>query len=91
MKKQGDLLQSSKRKASGGRLVAAFVSLCMVLTMLPTMAFADEIEAGQEPVCTCTTLCTEGHVNADCPVCSAEGADLSACKARPGHQPDDSL
>lgn len=26
--------------------------------------------------CTCETLCTEEEVNADCPVCSAEGAEL---------------
>ena len=30
--------------------------------------------------CTCTTLCAEGAVNPDCPVCSAEGTDLTACK-----------
>ena len=26
--------------------------------------------------CTCETLCTEEKINADCPVCSAEGAEL---------------
>ena len=31
------------------------------------------------PVCTCTTKCTEGSVNSECAVCSAEGADLSVC------------
>lgn len=30
--------------------------------------------------CICETLCEEGSVNSDCPVCSVEGADLSACK-----------
>ena len=29
--------------------------------------------------CTCVTLCTEGSINPDCPVCGAEGADLAAC------------
>ena len=29
--------------------------------------------------CICETLCTEGSVNPDCPVCGAEGADLAAC------------
>ena len=29
--------------------------------------------------CTCETLCTADSVNPDCPVCSAEGADLTAC------------
>ena len=30
--------------------------------------------------CICTELCTEGAVREDCPVCAAEGADLSDCK-----------
>ena len=30
----------------------------------------------QPEKCTCETLCTEEEVNADCPVCSAEGAEL---------------
>ena len=30
----------------------------------------------QPEECTCETLCTEEEVNADCPVCSAEGAEL---------------
>ena len=32
-----------------------------------------------EAVCLCAQRCTENSVNADCPVCSAGGADLSAC------------
>ena len=68
------------------RLFAVFVSLCMIVSMLPTMAFA---EAGvqdsgnpttpsdaQPKECICETLCTEEEINADCPVCSAEGAEL---------------
>ena len=30
----------------------------------------------QPEECTCETLCTEEEINEDCPVCSAEGADL---------------
>ena len=30
----------------------------------------------QPEECTCETLCTEEEVNADCPVCSAEGAEM---------------
>ena len=30
-------------------------------------------------MCLCAQRCTEDRVNADCPVCSAGGADLSAC------------
>lgn len=37
-------------------------------------------EPGQEPQCSCETLCTGGNVNTDCPVCSLEDADLSQCK-----------
>lgn len=32
------------------------------------------------PECTCETLCTEDAVNTDCPVCGADGADLTLCK-----------
>lgn len=130
------------------RLFSAFVSLCMIVSMLPTMAFAEagaqdsgivtsasglcehhtqhdsacgytegtaEIPCSHEhdeacgyvpategtpctfacevcnaqdsgntedssdaqpEECTCETLCTEEEVNGDCPVCSAEGAEL---------------
>ena len=30
----------------------------------------------QPEECICETLCTEGKINADCPVCSADGAEL---------------
>ena len=33
--------------------------------------------------CSCTTLCAEGNINPDCPVCGAEDADLTACKGAP--------
>ena len=33
----------------------------------------------EDATCTCTTKCAEGTVNTDCAVCSAEGADLTAC------------
>lgn len=39
----------------------------------------DPADSGQEPQCSCETLCTEGNVNADCPVCGADGADLDQC------------
>lgn len=66
------------------RLFAVLVCLCMVISMLPVSAFAEggdtDGSSPAEPVCICETLCTEGAVDAACPVCSAEGADLSACK-----------
>ncbi len=82
------------------RLFAAFVSLCLIVSMLPTMAFAEAgvqysgIVTGASGLCerhtehtatpsdaqpeeyTCKTLCTEEEINGDCPVCSAEGAEL---------------
>lgn len=37
--------------------------------------------SGSAPAeCSCETHCEQGAVNPDCPVCSAEDADLSACK-----------
>lgn len=37
--------------------------------------------SGNAPAeCICETHCEQGAVNPDCPVCSAEDADLSACK-----------
>ena len=44
-------------------------------------------DAGQKPdggaqeQCSCITLCTEGAVNTDCPVCGIEGADLTQCQS----------
>ncbi len=41
---------------------------------------AEDSSDAQPEECTCETLCTEEEVNADCPVCSAEGAELDkAC------------
>lgn len=36
----------------------------------------EALSDAQPEECTCETRCTEEEVNADCPVCSAEGADL---------------
>ncbi len=39
---------------------------------------------GIEPdKCTCEPQCTEGNIDPDCPVCSAEDADLSLCNGAP--------
>lgn len=40
-------------------------------------------QENQEPKeCVCAEACTEESINADCPVCGAQGADLSECKGR---------
>ena len=61
------------------RLLSILLMCCMVLTLLPTTAFA---EGGTEEssACTCETTCTAGAMNAECPVCGAEGADPENCK-----------
>lgn len=65
------------------RRILSILLLCsMVLTTLPATAFAEEGQdapVAETPVCSCETACTEEGVNADCPVCGAEGASLEAC------------
>lgn len=67
--------------------------LCAVSLLAPVWApvYAQDGENGlstigasnegdtELPSCTCTTRCTEGNVDPDCPVCSVQGTDLSAC------------
>lgn len=37
----------------------------------------------EKDACICDAPCTEETVNADCPVCGADGADLTACEGKP--------
>lgn len=62
-------------------IFSALTALALCLSLLPTAAWAaEETPAPEAPTfCTCKTLCMEGSVNADCPVCGAEGADLTLC------------
>ena len=66
-------------------LLAAALAAAVALTAAALPAFADggeetPITIGQsqeqQAECTCTALCTGEEINADCPVCSAEGAEL---------------
>ena len=59
------------------RLLSLAMVLCMVLTLLPTTAFADE--NAETPVCTCEEACTAEKMNAECAVCGAEGAVVENC------------
>ena len=70
-------------------LLAAALAAAVALTAAALPAFADggeetPITIGQsqeqQAECTCTALCTEDNINEDCPVCGAEGADLTACE-----------
>ena len=59
------------------RLLSLGMALCMVLTLVPISAFAEENSEVQ--TCICEAVCTEESRNTDCPVCGAEGADLEDC------------
>ena len=60
------------------RLLSILLMCCMVLTLLPTTAFAEE-STETPPVCSCETACTAESMNTDCPVCGAEGASAENC------------
>ena len=60
------------------RLLSILLMCCMVLTLLPTTAFAEE-STETPPVCSCETACTAESRNAECPVCGAEGASAENC------------
>ena len=56
------------------RLLATFLSLCLLVGLLPTVALATDEEPGVEPstVCTCEALCTEGAADETCSVCAED-------------------
>ena len=60
------------------RLLSILLMCCMVLTLLPTTAFAEE-STETPPVCTCETACAVETMNAECSVCGAEGALAENC------------
>ena len=60
------------------RLFSILLAQCMVLCLMPTTAFAgDSME--ETAVCTCEMACTEETMNAECPICGAEGALAENC------------
>ncbi|WP_296628878.1 hypothetical protein, partial [uncultured Negativibacillus sp.] len=71
------------------KIFALLTALCMTAAVLPAMlpaVFADgegeaTIGISEQEQCSCVTLCTEGNINPDCPVCAAEG--VTACKGEP--------
>ena len=67
------------------RPAAFLLAAAMIVTMpgVPASAVETDVSAapGNAPAeCICETHCEQEAVNPDCPVCSAENADLSACK-----------
>lgn len=61
------------------QLVSILFALCMVLCLVPTAAFAEE-STETPPECSCETACTGESMNAECPVCGAEGALPENCE-----------
>ena len=61
------------------RLLTCLLLCCMVLTLLPAAALAEGEEAEGAPLCICETACTAEEMNAECPVCGAEGAHAHDC------------
>ena len=62
----------------GKKLIALFLGIVMVMSLLPMTAFA-EGESDALPVCICETTCTADNMNAVCPICGAEGALPEQC------------
>ena len=67
------------------RPAAFLLAAAMIFTMPGVPAFAVEtdgstVSGNASAECICETHCEQEAVNPDCPVCSAEDADLSACK-----------
>ena len=60
------------------RLLSILLMCCMVLTLLPKTAFAEE-STETPPVCSCETACTAENMNTECPVCGAENAIPQNC------------
>ena len=60
------------------RLFSILFAQCMVLSLVPTTAFAED-STEETPVCTCEMACTEETMNAECPICGAEGALAENC------------
>ena len=60
------------------RLLSILLMCCMVLTLLPTTAFAED-SAEEPPVCSCETACTVDNMNKECPACGAENAIPQNC------------
>ena len=60
------------------RLFSILLAQCMVLCLMPTTAFAED-STEETAVCTCEMACTEETMNAECPICGAEGALAENC------------
>lgn len=57
------------------KIISLILLALLCLSLVPT-ALAEDLSA---PVCLCEVPCVEGEFLADCPVCSAEGAQPTDC------------
>ena len=64
------------------RPAACLLAAAMIFTMpgVPASAVETDVSGNAPAECSCETHCEQGALNPDCPICSAEDADLSACK-----------
>lgn len=69
-----------KNKHISRRAVSCLLS-CLMVTAVPNPVFQETtVFAEENPiVCICVEKCTEYSINADCPVCGIENADLNQC------------
>ena len=80
------------------RICAMLITLCLLLTLLPTATIAaeetgviDVADAGTPPVCDCVQLCIsadeqngiEAAIKTDCRFCGVENACLTLCMGSP--------
>lgn len=72
------------------QLLSYFLILTLCLGMLPVTAAEEAEDDGSTQMCICDELCTEDRVNSGCPVCAADGADLSRCAGEGEREPEPS-
>lgn len=82
---QREGMNKMKWKWKWKRPAACLLAAAMIFTMpgVPASAVETDVSgvSGNAPAeCSCETHCEQGALNPDCPICSAEDADLSACK-----------
>ena len=78
-------MNKMKWKWKWKRPAACLLAAAMIFTMpgVPASAVETDVSgvSGNAPAeCSCEPHCEQGALNPDCPICSAEDADLSACK-----------
>lgn len=65
------------------KILSFAMALVMCISMCMPGLTAYAVDPGDtppaEPECNCEDKCTEGSIDPDCSVCSADGADLSKC------------